>query len=202
MDKNTSETSSVIEIKDESVTSKKKLPPSKWESEEEQLLKEWAEKAMCYKWLHNKSKQKYGKINIKVTIPVIILSTITGTANFAQSRLPESYQAGAAMVVGTMNLIAGIISTIAQYFKISELNEGHRIAALAWDKFSRNLKIQLSKKPMNRENANSLMRYAKDEFDRLMEISPTIPDEIIDQFKITFKETYSLDRSEIIDKRQ
>jgi hypothetical protein len=177
-----------------------KLPPSKWESEEEILLKEWAEKAMCYKWLHTKSKQKYGKINMKVTIPVIILSTITGTANFAQARLPESYQAGAAMVVGTMNLVAGAISTIAQYFKISELNEGHRIAALAWDKFSRNLKIQLSKRPMNRENANSLMRYAKDEFDRLMEISPIISDEIISQFKETFKETYSLDRNEIIDK--
>lgn len=182
------------------VQNKKTLPPSKWASEEEVLLKEWAEKAMCYKWLHTKSKQKYGKINMKVTIPVIILSTITGTANFAQSRLPESYQGGSAMVIGTMNLIAGIISTIAQYFKISELNEGHRIAALAWDKFSRNLKIQLSKKPMNRENASSLMRYAKDEFDRLMEISPTISDEIIIQFKETFKETYSLDRNEIIDK--
>ena len=194
------ETKNDIDNISQNNNSTKKLPPSKWESEEEQLLKEWAEKAMCYKWLHTKSKQKYGKINIKVTIPVIILSTITGTANFAQSRLPEHYQAGAAMVVGTMNLIAGIISTIAQYFKISELNEGHRIAALAWDKFSRNLKIQLSKKPMNRENANSLMRYAKDEFDRLMEISPTIPDEIIAQFKTTFRETYSLDRSEIIDK--
>ena len=29
--------------------------------------------------------------------------------------------------------------------KISEINEGHRIAALSWDKFSRNLRIQLIK---------------------------------------------------------
>jgi hypothetical protein len=159
---------------------------SKWEQEEEVLLKDWAEKAMCYKWLHTKSNKKYSVINMKVTIPVIILSTLTGTANFAQERVPKDQQPLFAMVVGTLNIIAGIITTIAQYFKISEINEGHRIAALSWDKFSRNLRIQLTKRPKNREDCSVLMRYAKDEFDRLMEISPDIPDEIILEFKNKF----------------
>lgn len=161
-------------------------PPSKWEHEEEQLLKEWAEKAMCFKWLHTKANKKYSKINMKVTIPVIILSTLTGTANFAQERIPKDQQSLYVMIVGSFNIIAGVITTIAQYFKISEINEGHRIAALSWDKFSRNIRIQLTKRPKNRDNSNSLMRYAKDEFDRLMEVSPDIPDEIIEQFKKTF----------------
>jgi len=164
----------------------KKNTPSKWEQEEEVLLKDWAEKAMCYKWLHTKANKKYSVINMKVTIPVIILSTLTGTANFAQERVPKDQQSLFVMVVGTLNIVAGIITTVAQYFKISEINEGHRIAALSWDKFSRNLRIQLTKRPKNREDCSVLMRYAKDEFDRLMEISPDIPDEIILEFKNKF----------------
>ena len=165
---------------------KKKDVRSKWENEEELLLKDWAEKAMCYNWLHTKANKKYSKINMKVTIPVIILSTITGTANFAQERIPKDQQSLFVMLVGSLNIIAGVITTIAQYFKISEINEGHRIASLSWDKFSRNIRIQLTKRPNNREDVTSLMKYAKDEFDRLMEISPDIPDEIVTLFNKTF----------------
>ena len=172
--------------KTEEIDEKKKPKNYKWEKEEENLLKEWAEKAMCYKWLHTRANKKYSAINMRVTIPVIILSTITGTANFAQERIPEESKSLYVMCIGGLNIIAGIITTIAQYFKISEINEGHRIAALSWDKFSRNIRIQLTKRPTNRESANTLMKYAKDEFDRLMEVSPDIPDKIIDNFKIQF----------------
>jgi hypothetical protein len=158
----------------------------KWEREEEFLLKEWAEKAMCYKWLHTRANKKFSAINMKVTIPVIILSTITGTANFAQERIPEESKSLYVMCIGGLNILAGIITTIAQYFRISEINEGHRIASLSWDKFSRNIRIQLTKRPTNRESALTLMKYAKDEFDRLMEVSPDIPDEIIKSFKLQF----------------
>ena len=160
-------------------TDTQKPVKAEWDKEEEQLLKEWAEKAVCYKWLHTKANKKYSKINAKVTIPVIILSTLTGTANFAQDRIPTDYVPLFTMMVGSLNIVAGIITTIAQYFKISEINEGHRIAALSWDKFSRNIRIQLSQKPKYRESSGVLMKYEKDEFDRLMEISPDIPDEII-----------------------
>ena len=63
-----------------------------WTSEQEHLLAEWAEKAACYRWLHNKSEKQYRCRNYSFTIPVIILSTITGTANFAQDRFGEDYR--------------------------------------------------------------------------------------------------------------
>jgi len=178
-------------------TDTQKPVKAEWDKEEEQLLKEWAEKAVCYKWLHTKANKKYSKINAKVTIPVIILSTLTGTANFAQDRIPTDYVPLFTMMVGSLNIVAGIITTIAQYFKISEINEGHRIAALSWDKFSRNIRIQLSQKPKNRESSGVLMKYAKDEFDRLMEISPDIPDEIVEVFQKTFNT--SLDAINILE---
>ena len=60
-----------------------------WKKEEEELLREWSDKAQCFRWLHTKSHQKYRWINAYFTIPVIILSTLTGAANFSQERVPE-----------------------------------------------------------------------------------------------------------------
>ena len=53
-----------------------------WTTEHEMVLAEWGDKAMCYKWLHAKSNAKYRQLNTWYTIPVIVMSTLTGTANF------------------------------------------------------------------------------------------------------------------------
>ena len=48
-----------------------------WKNEHEVILVEWADKAMCYRWLHGKSHQHYKRANAWYTIPVIIMSTLT-----------------------------------------------------------------------------------------------------------------------------
>ena len=93
-----------------------------WSKDHENILIDWADKAMCYKWLHSKSNAKYSNLNSWFTIPVIIMSTLTGTANFAQERLPENYQHYAPVAIGAVNILAGIITTIQQFFKISDIN--------------------------------------------------------------------------------
>lgn len=52
----------------------------KWTPEHEEILIEWADKAMCYRWLHSKSNTMYSTLNAWYTIPVIVISTLTGTA--------------------------------------------------------------------------------------------------------------------------
>ena len=159
---------------------------SDWSQDHEKVLVEWADKAMCYRWLHNKSNDKYNKLNAYFTIPVIILSTVTGTASFAQERLPVQYQGIAQMSIGTLSLFAGILTTIQQFLKVNELNEGHRICSINWDKFYRDIKTELSQAPIDRPNPHDMLKMYKKEFDRLMEISPNIDIEIIDAFKKTF----------------
>ena len=163
-----------------------------WTPEHEEILIEWADKAMCFKWLHSKAHEHFSALNTMYTIPVIVISTLTGTANFAQDRVPLEYQSFFVMTVGGFNILAGIISTIQQFLKISQLNESHRVGGIAWDKFYRNIKIELAKHPHERKDVTKFIDFCKEEFDRLMETSPTIPEEIINEFKKTFKdsETY------------
>ena len=158
-----------------------------WTPEHEAILIEWADKAMCNRWLHAKSNALYSYLNAWYTIPVIVISTVTGTANFAQERVPVDYQNYFAMIVGGFNILAGIITTIQQFLKITQLNEAHRVSAIAWDKFYRNIKIELAKHPDERMEVAQMLKMNKEEFDRLMETSPNIPEKIILAFKHSFR---------------
>ena len=168
-----------------------------WKKEEEDLLKDWADKAQCYKWMHLKSHEKYRSKNAWFTIPVIIISTFTGTANFAQDRFPEEYKSMVVMGVGALNIIAGIVTTISQFLKISEMNEAHRVASLSWDKFYRNLKTELAKNPLDRFPPHEMIKISKEEYDRLVEISPMVPNDVIENFNRTFKRNHDVIRPDL-----
>ena len=175
---------------------------TEWTVEHEKILAEWADKAMCYRWLHSRANSLYSYLNACYTIPCIIISTLAGTANFAQTRVPIQYQGMFTMVVGGINILGGIISTIQQFLKITQLNEAHRVSSIAWDKFYRNIKIELTKHPDERMHVSHMLKISKEEFDRLMETSPVIPDKIISQFKYAFhnsEEFAKISKPEICD---
>tara|TARA_Y100001970_G_scaffold289105_1_gene418424 strand:+ start:2149 stop:3237 length:1089 start_codon:yes stop_codon:yes gene_type:complete len=178
---------------------KQNVKRSFWKEEEEKLLEEWADKAQCYQWMHLKAHEKYRKKNTWFTIPVIILSTITGTANFAQDRFGEEHKDLVVMSIGSLNIIAGVITTISQYLKIAELNESHRVASLSWGKFYRNVKTELTKHPLDRMGPFEMLKICKEEYDRLLEISPLIPKKITEQFNRVFKKVTDVIRPEIIE---
>jgi hypothetical protein len=157
-----------------------------WSKENEMIMVEWCDVAQCYKWLNSRAHLKYSFLNAWFTIPAIVLSTVSGTASFAQSSIPTAYQTYAPMAIGSINILIGILTTVQQYLKISELNESHRVSAISWDKFARNIRIELAKAPKERADAATFIKLSRQEFDRLMETSPAIPQDIIKKFDQTF----------------
>ena len=97
---------------------KAKTPQIPWTREQEELLAEWADIATCYRWLHSRCEKLYRVRNYTFTIPVIILSTLTGTANFAMdSFVPEENKQIAMAAVGSVNIFAGILSTLQNFLR-------------------------------------------------------------------------------------
>ena len=158
-----------------------------WEDEHDGILVDWADKAMCYRWLHNRENAHYSRKNMWFTIPVIIISTVTGTANFAQEHFPD-HRATMSMIIGSFNLVAAIITTISQFLKIAEVNEAHRVAAISWDKFYRNVRLTLTRNPAERMPVAHQLKAVKEEFDRMMELSPPISARVVEEFQATFKD--------------
>lgn len=162
----------------------------KWTEAQENLLAEWSEKAACFRWLHSRSEKRYRFRNYSFTIPVIILSTLTGTANFAMdSFVPEDYKQVAMACVGGVNIFAGIISTLQNFLRYAELMETHRMCEVQWSKFGRNISVELALDPRRRKPANDFLKICRSEYDRLIEQSPPIDDPIINSFKKTFKKS-------------
>lgn len=147
---------------------------------------------MCYRWLHSKNTDKYKKLNAFFTVPVIIMSTLTGTANFAYERVPQDMQSYYSMIVGGINILAGIITTIQNFLKISELNESHRVASISWDKFHRKIKLEIAKSPEERSDVDIFLKNCSEEFDRLTETSPDIDESVLKMFKSTFEGKLSM----------
>lgn len=165
----------------------KKEKKIEWSDENENILVEWSDVAQCYKWLNARAHAKFSYMHAWFTIPAITLSTISGTASFAQASLPPNIQAFAPAVIGTLNIFIGILTTVQQYLKISELNEAHRVSSISWDKFARNIRIELSKAPHERMDAGPFIKICRQEFDRLMETSPMIASDIVREFNEKFK---------------
>jgi hypothetical protein len=161
----------------------------KWCPEHENILSEWADKALCYKWLHTKSYEKYQRLYNLYTVPLIVMSTLTGTANFAQDKLPPNIQFYAPIIIGCINIISGIIATVQQFFHINELNEGHRVSMISWDKFYRRIKNELSKNPKERSNVNEFIMSSTEDYERITETSPILDKDMIHLFKETFDGT-------------
>ena len=173
---------------------------NKWSSGDELLLKEWAEHALCYKWLHEEAHLKYNAIHTKMSIPVIIISTITGTANFAQGQISDAYLRDlASMIIGALSLIAGIIATLASFFKISELKENHYNHSKLWDKFFRNIQVELSKPPSQRIPKKAMVDLVKKDYDRYVESAPIIPEDIRNKFNVKFSNVTNIKKPNIID---
>ena len=84
--------------------------PIIWTKDHEKILIDWGDKAMCYRWLHAKSHNIFSRVNTYFTIPVIIMSTLTGTANFAQDRVPEDFRGYYSMGIGFVNILSAKIS--------------------------------------------------------------------------------------------
>ena len=152
-----------------------------WKKEQEQILKKWADKSLCLKMMHERAYKKYWCLNAWFNIPVIIISTITGTGNFASGSFgPEAGYL--TFVIGGFNLFAGILATIATYTGVAQKLEAHRFSSVAWDKFSRKLQIELSKSRLDRIRAKDFIKQSAEEYDRLIEMSPILPNDIIRWF--------------------
>ena len=164
-----------------------KIP--EWHQQQELILKRWSEIGSSYRYLHDKSFKKFDRQNMWFALPVIIISTITGTANFAQGSFPDAWKEFVPLGIGFFNLSAGLITTVSQFLRVSELLEGHRAASIAYSKFSRNISVELSLPVKERtEDGSVFIANCRAELDRLIEQSPDIPEDIVNAFVKRFPE--------------
>jgi hypothetical protein len=171
-----------------------------WTREQEDLMAGWSDIAACYRWMHDRCEKIMARSNKCITTPVIILSTLTGSANFIVSSLTgDNVEMGklAQIAIGGVSIFTAILQTLGNDYRFAQQSEAHRVASIAWGKFQRQLAVELALHPKERIDCMDFLKLCRAELDRLIEQSPPIPDKIIRAFEEEFKDLHDLKKPDI-----
>jgi hypothetical protein len=171
-----------------------------WTREIEILMATWADYAGCYRWMHERTERIFSQKDLAFVFPVIILSTVTGAANFAMDSLIEDpdHKKYAQFGLGGLSIITGIISTIANRLGYGPKAESHKGAGVLWGKFQRLIAIELRLHPNERNDCMVFLKMCRNELDRLIEQSPTIPQKVIEEARKEFLKYPTVRRPDIL----
>ena len=160
-----------------------------WCNEHENLLKEWAEKARFYAWMHRTTSADYGKLHNMLTIPMIIISIVDGSANFTMVGKTSTsfvYNTIFPITIGSMSLLSGVLSALTKYLKTAELAEKHELFYRQFNSFVRNISLDLSLPATERKTPSEVLNMYRYEFDRLLNEAPRIPEHVVAEFNKRF----------------
>ena len=162
-----------------------------WTVSLEKYFKVTGEKAHALSVLHKASEAKFAAYRTWLDLPCIVGSSIIGFFSVGSSQfLGTSPYASVATGIGS--LLVGVLNTVNSYFAYSKRTEGHRIAAIQYSKLYRFLVVELSLPREQRIAAADLLKIVKEQYDRLQEVAPAFPPDIILHYKQEYKKVQDI----------
>lgn len=159
-----------------------------WNTGLERIIASEGEKCRGLAWLHQKSESLLSSRNNYISLPVIILSTLAGTASVGSSSLFGSENTGLSnIVIGLVSIGVGILNTMNSYFNFARRSEAHHIAYIHYSKLFSWIEVELALPREERVSPQEMLKSLRDSMNRLSETVPTIPASIIEYFKHEFK---------------
>jgi len=152
-----------------------------WNDGFEMVLKKEAEQAESLFWLHNKSSILQSRNNDYITIPSIILQTLTGFLSATGGLVPP-------LALGSISVFTGILSTLVSYYRFSAKAEGHRVVSQLYMKIYKHLEVELALPIAQRLDPDKLLKDIREKLQRIAEVAPDVPESVIELYKKKFKD--------------
>jgi hypothetical protein len=159
-----------------------------WTEALEVLVASEGEKCRGLAWINQRAEVYYAHRANAIAIPVIILSTLAGTASVGSSSLFGGETQISSVVIGLVSIGVGILNTISSYFSWARKAESHRIAYLQYSKLFSIIRVEMSLPRSERQEADRLLQQIRDGMERLAETTPSPPPSILEDFNRHFKD--------------
>jgi hypothetical protein len=157
------------------------LNAESWTKDIEDLIKTWGEKGALNRELHLASAEMWKLLSDRLTVPTIVLSTISSVSAFGSVNVTDyMYWMYAA---GTINLITAFLTSLVKYYRPDERVQKHTVSAKAFGKYHRHIVLELSMSRDDRQPSDILSKWARNELDRLMNESPVIKTKVLEEYK-------------------
>lgn len=147
----------------------------------EDYFAQTGEKANGLAIMHKRSESIFTRRKTYIDLPVIVGSGAVAFLNAGSSSLFTDHQL-AATALGVGSLVIGILNTVGTYFGWAKRAEGHRMSGIHYAKLYRFINVELRLPREQRMQPGDFLKYVKDQYDRLAELSPMIPSSITHSF--------------------
>jgi hypothetical protein len=160
-----------------------------WTVTLEEYFAQTGEKANGLAIMHKHSESIFSRRKVYIDLPVIVGSGAVAFLNAGSSSLFAGNAQLAATSLGVASLVIGVLNTIGTYFGWAKRAEGHRMSAIHYAKLYRFINVELRLPRDERMQPGDFLKYVKDQYDRLAELSPPIPGSVVKGF-VTNMEKY------------
>jgi hypothetical protein len=157
-------------------------PKPEWSEALENIIVKEGEQCEALFWLHNKAFLWSSRRNDLIQIPSIVLSTVTGFLSATSNLVPQ-------LALGAISVFVGVLNTVNSYYKFSSRGESHRIISTLYHKTYKQIEVELSLPIAQRTPAEDFLKSLRTTMAQVSETAPPIPESIIAQFQIKFKNT-------------
>ena len=164
----------------------KSHPSVSWTRKIEEHFAATGERAHCLSWAHKRAEELYSIRRTYIDLPVIVLSSVTGFCSVGQGIIFEGQDKLSSILLGVISLFVGVLNTTGSYFGWAKRTEAHRISSIHYARLYRSIKVEMSLPRDERMTPTELLKFCKDQYERLAEISPMLPPEIVKDFKKKF----------------
>ena len=165
----------------------KSLNESAWSEASESLLQKWGEKAAGLKWMHNQDSRKFKAMAMKYSLPLVLMSTLAGVGGIGSASISSAGQVVALYTVGAINIASAMIVALQRLHNPDEKSANHADVAKQFGSYFREISLELALPRSDRSNPQTLTKWAKREFDRIMDEAPPISGETVSAFNSRFK---------------
>ena len=148
----------------------------------EEYFAQTGEKSNGLSIMHKKAESIFTRRKVYIDLPVIVGSGAVAFLNAGSSSLFAGNQQLAATSLGVGSLVIGILNTVGTYFAWAKRSEGHRMSAIHYAKLYRFINVELRLPRDERMQPGDFLKYVKDQYDRLAELSPPIPTSVAREF--------------------
>jgi len=153
-----------------------------WNANLEAYFVSSGERANGLAILHKDAEALYSYRRTFIELPVIVGSALIGFLNAGSTSMFEDPKTSS-VALGVGSLVVSVLQTVNTYFNWSKRSEGHRLASIQYAKLYRFLSIEMSLPREERMTPADLLKHVRDTYDRLQEVSPLIPAQILTTFR-------------------
>jgi hypothetical protein len=153
--------------------SKPPAPKAAWDDELEGLLQSWHRRVAAAEAGHRVMADRMRRRYLMLGVPVVVLTTVVGTSVFASIQ-DSTVPTWVRVLVGSVSILAAVISSLQTFLRYGMRAEGHRVAAIRYETLRRDMAAVLAIPRASRTEPLRQLDSVRGRMDRYAKESPTI----------------------------